>query len=151
MRGVSVIIRSHDGALRLPATLAHLKAQVPISAPWEILLIDNASRDGTAKVAVSCWQDGPVPLRVVPEARLGAQYASEQGMWQAEYDFLAFVGDDNWVAPDWVRTAYETLSNDPTLGATASICEPVFEGPTPEWFTRFHSRYPILTDSDLNC
>ena len=151
MRGVSVIIRSHNGASRLPATLAHLKAQFPTIAPWELLLIDNASTDDTVKIALLCWQDVPIPLRVVRETRLDLQYANEQGMREAQYDFLAFVDDDNWVAPDWVRTVYETFVSDPALGAIGSICEPVFEAPAPEWFITFHSSYAILTDSDLNC
>ncbi len=149
MRGVSVIIRSHDGKSQLLATLAHLKAQAPTTVPWEVLLIDNASTDDTGKIALSCWQDGPVAFRVVHEARLGLQYASERGMREAEYDFLGFVDDDNWVAADWVRTAFQAFASDPALGAMGSICEPLLEVPAPDWFEGFHSTYAILPDSDL--
>ena len=66
MRGVSVIVRSSNAASRLPAALAHLKAQTPTFVPWEVLLVDNASTDDTVKVALSRWGEGPVPLRIVP-------------------------------------------------------------------------------------
>jgi hypothetical protein len=39
--------------LRRPATLEHLKAQIPAKVPWKVLLIDNTSEDDTAKVAMS--------------------------------------------------------------------------------------------------
>jgi glycosyltransferase involved in cell wall biosynthesis len=149
MRGFSVIICSHDGAARLPAVLARLKVQAPSSAPWEVLLIDNLSTDATAKVAVSCWGDAPVPLRVVRETKLGLQHARVRGLREARYDFVGFVDDDNWVASDWVRIANEALADDPSLGAVGSICEPILEVPEPEWFGEFHSIYAILTDSDL--
>ena len=149
MRGFSLVICSHNGAARLPAVLARLKVQAPSSAPWEVLLIDSLSTDATAKVAVSCWEDAPVPLRVVRETKLGLQHARERGLGEARYDFVGFVDDDNWVASDWVKVADETLESDPSLGAVGSICEPIFEGPEPEWFGEFHSIYAIFTDFDL--
>jgi glycosyltransferase involved in cell wall biosynthesis len=148
-QGVSIIICSHNGELRVPTTLSHLRAQIPPRIPWEVVLIDNASEDDTAKVAVSCWADGPVPLRVVNEAKLGLQHARERGLREAKYDFLGFVDDDNWVAQDWVLVAHDTLASDPALGAEGSVCNPVFELPEPKWFRVFHSSYAILTDSDL--
>jgi glycosyltransferase involved in cell wall biosynthesis len=149
MRGLSLVICSNDGAARLPAVLACLKVQAPCGAPWEVLLVDSFSTDGTAKLAVSCWGDAPVPIRVVRGAKLGIQHARELGLREARYDFVGFVDDDNWVASDWVRVADETLASDASLGAVGSICEPIFEVSEPEWFGEFHSIYAILTDFDL--
>lgn len=148
-QGVSVILCTHNGASRLPETLSHLKEQTPPRAPWEVLLIDNASTDNTAKVALSSWGDARAPLRIVQESKLGLQRARERGLNEARYDFLAFVDDDNWLAPDWVQIANDVLTNDLSIGALGSICEPAFETTEPEWFRDFHSTYAILTDSDL--
>jgi cellulose synthase/poly-beta-1,6-N-acetylglucosamine synthase-like glycosyltransferase len=147
--GVSVVICCHNGALRLPVTLAHLKAQEPRNAAWEVLLIDNASTDDSVLVALECWNEGPVRLRVIHEPRLGVGYARERGFAEARYEFVAFVDDDNWVASDWVATAFQTLAGEPGLGAVGSIRDPAFEVPAPEWFEKFHSSYAILTDRDL--
>jgi glycosyltransferase involved in cell wall biosynthesis len=143
-------MRSHNSASLLPAALAHLKAQAPANAPWEVLLVDDASTDDTSKVALSCWGEGPVPLRVVHEPKLGRQYSTERGLKEAKYEFVGFVDDDNWISLNWVSTAYEALASDPFLGAVGSVCNPVFETPEPKWFSEFHSSYGILTDSDLN-
>jgi glycosyltransferase involved in cell wall biosynthesis len=149
MEGLSVIICCHNGVARLPTTLFHLKEQDPTAAPWEVLLIDNASTDGTAEIARTCWQDGPTPLRVIYEPCLGVRYARERGFCEAKYDFLGFVDDDNWVAHDWVRRAYDVISSDPHLGAVGSIRVPACEVSSPSWFDDFHSSYAILTEQDL--
>jgi glycosyltransferase involved in cell wall biosynthesis len=149
MEGVSVIICSHNGASRLPTTLAHLMAQEPPQTPWEVVLVDNASTDNSVEVARSCWQEGPAPLRVVAEPRLGVRFARECGLAEANYAFLGFVDDDNWVATDWVSTAYSIMSSDARLGALGSIRIPVCEESLPVWFEKVHPAYAILTDCEF--
>lgn len=151
MKGLSVIICCHNGASRLPTTLAHLKAQEPPEIPWEVLLIDNAATDSTVAVARSCWKDGPAPLRIVSESRLGTRFARERGFYEAAYSFVGFVDDDNWVAGDWVRVAYQVMSSDCGLGAVGSIRIPAFESPLPAWFDYYHGPYAILTEPELQC
>ncbi|MGF2076073.1 glycosyltransferase, partial [Enterococcus casseliflavus] len=54
--GVSVVVCSHNGADRLPGTLAHLASQrVTRDLLWEVIVIDNASTDDTAGVARRHW------------------------------------------------------------------------------------------------
>ena len=150
MHGLSVVICCHNGSTRLPATLKHLKTQKSSSVPWELLVIDNASSDDTAEVAESLWQNGPVPLRVISEPRLGVRYARERGLREAKFEFLGFVDDDNWLAPDWVRTAHQIISSDKHLGAVGSIRKPAFEVPPPSWFQSFHFLYAILTEQEFS-
>ena len=86
----------HDGASRLIASLEHLKAQQVVNRQWEVLLVDNASTDGSGQLALSFWQNGPAPLRVVRERRLGLSYARERGLAESRYEFLGFVDNDTW-------------------------------------------------------
>jgi glycosyltransferase involved in cell wall biosynthesis len=147
--GISVIICCHNGATRLPTTLMHLRAQEAADIPWELLIIDNASTDATADVASSYWVDGPAPLRIIRESKLGLQSARQRGLAEAAYDYLGFVDDDNWVARDWVRTAYRVLSADPLIGALGSACDLACEVPAPKWFDQFHPSYAILPSHNL--
>jgi glycosyltransferase involved in cell wall biosynthesis len=149
MQGFSIIICCHNGASRLSPTLRHLRAQEAGNRQWEVLLVDNASTDGSSELALSLWQNGPAPLRVVREPKLGLNNARERGLAASRYEFLGFVDDDNWVEADWVSTAYDVLSADSQLGAVGSICEPVYETPAPKWFQHFQKSFAILTDSDV--
>jgi glycosyltransferase involved in cell wall biosynthesis len=149
MQGFSVIICCHNGATRLPTTLAHLMVQEPPMTPWEVVLINNRSTDGTAEVARSCWQNGPAPLSIIDEPRLGMRYARERGLAEAKYAFLGYVDDDNWVARDWVRAACDVFSSNSNLGAVGSIRTPACEASPPAWFANCHSLCAVLTDRDL--
>jgi GT2 family glycosyltransferase len=136
--GVSLIVCTHNGARRLPPTLAHLAAQrTPPGLGWEVVVVDNASSDDTAAVARAAWQAGaPAPLRVIAEPRVGVGHARARGIEDAAYEVAGFVDDDNWLAPDWVAHACEVMTAHPDVGACGSRGEPVFEGeaPPPEWF-----------------
>lgn len=149
VEGLSVVICCHNGEARLPATLEYLKAQEQPPVPWELLVIDNCSTDNTAQVARFCWHDSAIAMRVISEPRLGVRYARERGLKEAAYSFLVFVDDDNWLAPEWLGTAYEIMCGDQNLAALGGIIEPAFEVSSPSWFEDFHSTYAILTDEDF--
>ena len=146
--GVSVVICCHNGAALLPPTLDHLKRQnVSTGVPWEVLLVDNASTDGTAEAAKRCWGDGcPVPLRVVREDRLGLTLARERGFQEARYEGVGFIDDDNWVCDDWVQHVAELMRLHPEAGAFGGFSEPVFEQDPPFWFDRYMNCYAVGPD-----
>jgi glycosyltransferase involved in cell wall biosynthesis len=147
---VSVVICTHNGARRLPQTLAHLKAQeTPAHLDWEVIVVDNASKDTTAEVALACWRDVTcAPLRVVHEPRLGVSNARVRGLTEARYDFVAFVDDDNWVCTQWVATVSKDMSSSPRLGAVAGLIRPVCEVSPPRWFNRYKMSYAIFDEGD---
>lgn len=142
-RGVSVIICCHNAARRLVPTLQHLAAQDGAeNIPWEILVVDNASTDGTAELARSQWPtDHRMPLRVIPENRMGLSYARAAGLAAARYEYISFVDDDNWVCPRWIETVVQVLDQDSQVGACIGAVEPVFETEAPQWFERYRHHF----------
>jgi hypothetical protein len=62
-----------------------------------------------------------------------------------QHEIIGFVDDDNWVAPDWVQTLSDIMSNDPTIAICGSLLRPVFQTPAPSWFERFQIYYAIVT------
>lgn len=142
--GVSIVICCHNSAERLPPTLAHLASQRDCdSIPWEIIVVDNASQDNTAQVALEAWPITHVPLRVVHEPRLGLTYARMRGIIEARYEYISFIDDDNWVYPDWVRLGWEIMSQHLEIGACGGCGEPVFESPPPWWFEQVKGSFAI--------
>lgn len=127
--GVSVVICCHNSARLLPPTLEHLKAQQVVGGiRWEVIVVDNASTDETAKVALRCWpNDFPVRLRVVAEPKLGLSHARERGFREAQFEIVGFVDDDNWLCEGWVAAVSDALTNDPDLGGVGSLVYPVLE------------------------
>lgn len=141
--GVSVVICCFNSSERLPETLRHLALQsVPADVPWEVVVVDNASTDGTADVARQAWSSTgcAAPFRVVAQPVAGLSAARDMGLEQAAFEFVLFCDDDNWLAPDYVRLVYELMAGDPRLGSVGGHGRAVGEGPLPEWFERY-SRY----------
>jgi glycosyltransferase involved in cell wall biosynthesis len=143
--GISVVICTHNGALRLPQTLRHLAAQrVRPDRPWELLVVDNASADNTPGVVRQAWPEpGPAPLRIVAEPRVGLGHARRRGLAAAEQPLIAFVDDDNWLAPDWVETAASVMEDHPEAGALGGFSEAAFEAPPPSWLEPFKTLLAI--------
>jgi glycosyltransferase involved in cell wall biosynthesis len=144
-RGVTVVICCHNAAGRLVPTLRHLLAQQTSGAiPWEVLVVDNASTDGTAEAAQSVWPaDPPAPLRVILEPRLGVGHARVRGLAEARYEYVSFVDDDNWVCSRWIETVVQVLDQDSQAGACMGAVEAVFETEAPSWFERYREHFAV--------
>ncbi len=145
MRGVSVVVCCHNSAERLAKTLGHLAAQqIRTGVQWEVVVIDNASTDGTSSLALACWPtNAPAPLRVVSEPRLGLTYARRRGFDEAKYEVVSFVDDDNWVCPDWVEVVSEVMCTRPHVGACGGLSEAKCEIEQPWWFDDFKECYAV--------
>jgi len=143
--GVSIVICCHNSATRLPQTLQYAAAQqVPAGVSWEVILVDNASTDGTADAALRCWPATcPIPLRVVHESRPGLSFAREAALRAAKYEIISFVDDDNWICQDWVSLVSEIMGTYPRVGACGGRNDFHVAGEPPPWFHEFKRWYAV--------
>src|SRR5687768_12283242 len=94
---VSVIICTCNNADRLRQTLAHLsRCRIPFGTCWEVVAVDNNSRDDTRKVIES--MTGSMPVRYVYEPQQGLSRARNCGLGTSSGDLIIFTDDD--VIPD---------------------------------------------------
>jgi glycosyltransferase involved in cell wall biosynthesis len=145
-KGVSVIICCYNSADRLAPTLQHLAGQrVPAGIPWEVVVVDNASTDHTARVASELYQSfkPTAPLRVVAQPLPGQSMAREKGVETARYEYLLFCDDDNWLDEHYVRIAFEVMEANPRVGALGGLGTPVCEVEPPPWFDIFAGNYAV--------
>lgn len=134
--GVSIIICCHNGAGRLPETVRYVARQaVPRYVPWEFILVDNASTDGSSAIVEAVWNscDPSGELRVVHEPALGLNHARARGFVEARYEFVIMCDDDNWIAENYAATAYEIMIKNPRIAALGGFGKLVFEMDPPEW------------------
>jgi glycosyltransferase involved in cell wall biosynthesis len=143
--GVSLVVCCHNSAGRLPPTLAHLAAQhANEGLAWEVIVVDNASTDDTAQVALSAWPAvHPAPLRVVREPQPGLSFARQRGFQESRYEIISFIDDDNWVCPEWVQLVAEVMAAHPEVGACGGWPEEVCEVEPPVWFERYKTAYAV--------
>ena len=100
---ISVIIPAFNAERFLPLQLEALDAQS--GAPsYEVVVVDNASTDGTASVVHRLAREVSYPLRLVsaPEHQ-GPGFARNVGAAHAHADLLMFADADDVVSRWWVR------------------------------------------------
>ncbi|UDL88590.1 glycosyltransferase family 2 protein [Mesorhizobium sp. PAMC28654] len=93
MKSVSIIIPAHDAAATIAGTLASLRAEIEIIG--EILLVDDASSDGTAAVAQNAAAQLGLPLRVLPASCRDAGAARNLGLAEARCPWIYMIDADD--------------------------------------------------------
>jgi len=105
---LSVVVPCRNGAATLGVQLEALAAQ-RWSEPWEVVLVDNGSTDGSVALAER-YRDRLPSLRVVDaSARAGQAFALNEGVRAAAADAIAFCDADDEVAGGWVAALGEVL------------------------------------------
>ena len=105
--------------------LEHLFAQD--HANYEVIVVDDGSRDGTSAIAEAAAAEHPLTLLRSARNR-GCPAARNLGLERARGEIVAFIDDDGFAASDWLRRVCEPFEGDPSVGAVAST---VFYGDNP--------------------
>lgn len=105
---ISVIVAVRNGLPWLHEQLHALQSQ-ECSSPWEIIIADNGSTDGTIEVARKYAAEDP-RLRIVDASRVkGPAAARNVGAGAAFGVILAFCDADDVVHPGWVESWIRAL------------------------------------------
>jgi glycosyltransferase involved in cell wall biosynthesis len=142
----TVAICTYNGEKRLPEVLdALLEQQETEGINWEVLVVDNNSKDNTAGVVsdyAGRWPSNS-KLRSVFEERQGTALARVRALQEAEsQELVGFLDDDNIPGPTWVAEAYRFGAENPKVGAYGGNIFPKLDGPPPPDFDRVK---PYLT------
>lgn len=112
---VSVVIVNHNGKHHLGTCLAGLQAQTGPS--FEIILVDNASSDGSVE-----WvrESFPSVMVVAVDSNLGFAAGNNRGATEARGSLLAFLNNDTRVEPGWLMALRHGLESGDRIAMTTS-------------------------------
>jgi glycosyltransferase involved in cell wall biosynthesis len=102
---VSVIVPARDAAATIVRTLAALSAQQLDDGAFEVIVVDDGSRDDTLALA----RGAPGPTRVITQPPLGPAAARNRGVAAAVGARLAFCDADVVPAPGWLAAGIRAL------------------------------------------
>lgn len=149
MKGVSVIVCCHNSADRLKPTLEHLSLQEITGFEMEVILVDNASTDNTVSMANSIWEEAgnTFPFSLIYENRPGLSFARFKGIKKSKYGFVVFCDDDNWLAKNYIQTAFELMIENPEIGMLGGMGIAEIKGDQPVWFHKYAGLYAVGSQS----
>lgn len=151
MVDLTVVIRAYNAANRLPKIFACLQQQrIPADLDWEILVVDNNSRDKTAQIVHQYARFGQFlcPLRYVLETRQGAAFARQRALLEAQADLVAFLDDDNYPVENWLAEVWDFGSRHPQVGAYSGKIHGDFEVSPPANFYHLASYLAVIDRGD---
>ena len=100
----SVVVPYYNERDYLPAMLASMSAQT--LRPFRLILVDNASTDGSANIArASIDGASDIDVRFLEEKTPGQAAALERGIAEADTDFVAICDADTVYAPNYLERA----------------------------------------------
>lgn len=110
---ISIVIPVYNEALALGSCLAAIARQT--QAPYEVIVVDNNSTDGTAAVAASYDF-----VRVIHEPRQGVVYARTTGFEAAGGEIIARIDADTMVPENWLEQIAHVFA-EPTTDAISGV------------------------------
>lgn len=114
---VSVAILSWNGRHHLETCLAALEAQDDPGIPWDVLVLDNGSSDGTVE-----WlrRVHPRVERIESPVNLGFCAGNNRLVKAARGDAVALLNNDTRPKPSWLKGLVAALSDAPPDVAAVS-------------------------------
>lgn len=112
MKLISVVIAAYNEEKNLPKCLAALVSQNFPKSGYEIIVVDNNSKDKTAEIARSFG------ATVVEEEKQGNTFAVKKGMDSATGEIIAMVDADTIVEKNWLLDISKTFEDENVVGLT---------------------------------
>jgi len=115
---ITVILCTHNRCRSLSHALESVAATT-FSDPveWEVVVVDNNSKDQTRDVIEDYCRRYPGRFRYVFEPHQGLSHARNAGIREARGDVLAFMDDDVRVEPTWLQNLTAALDKGEWVGA----------------------------------
>jgi glucosyl-dolichyl phosphate glucuronosyltransferase len=130
---LSVIIPAHNRAKTIGATLWSLIHQGLESERYEIIVVDNNSRDETASVVQKIQSESPVLIKYHFEPRQGVHYARNWAAVHARGKILYFTDDDMLAENGTLRALLRMFELDDKIATATGKVLPKWECEPPEW------------------
>jgi cellulose synthase/poly-beta-1,6-N-acetylglucosamine synthase-like glycosyltransferase/peptidoglycan/xylan/chitin deacetylase (PgdA/CDA1 family)/spore germination protein YaaH len=128
---VSVLLAAYNEERVIASTIRHL-LESDYPPGLEVLVVDDGSRDGTARVAAEAAAADP-RVKLFRQPNGGKASALRRALEEASHDTIVMIDADTMVASDGIRRLVAPLSRE-GVGAVAGY---IRVGNTKRWLGRF--------------
>ena len=142
VNGVSVIVCTYNGGGRLAEVLSCIDKQ-DFTGNIELIVVDNNSSPETVQIIDDELNKMTRSARSVIEKKQGLQFARIKGFYEAKYDIVLMVDDDNFLSKHYVSEVFQAFQKDETLGLVGGLGIARFEGDKPWWFDQYQIDFAV--------
>jgi len=143
---LSIVVCTLDRVERVVTCVEALTEQTHPADDFEIIVVDNGSRDGTSARLASQFA-GVSNLRLLAEPRKGLSLARNTGWRAARGELVTFMDDDAIAEPGFVAAVVHAFATvTPRPGVLGGRIDPLWEASPPTWLTPRLSVYLSLVD-----
>ena len=139
---ISVIICTHNRADILPYCLTSLAQQTVGSDRFEVIVVDNASVDGTCAVTTSFQRTVPY-IKYVYEPVVGLSQARNRGYREAKTEWVIYIDDDAKAHANLMERALWVIDNF-DFDCFGGRFFPWYLAPKPKWLSGDFGLFPKL-------
>ena len=130
---LTVAICTYNRCESLAETLTSLRSlEVPPNVQWEIVVVDNNSKDRTKHVVEEFARTAPTTTRYLFESTPGLSHARNKAVRETSGEFLLFTDDDVILEPDWLQTTLDAFRHYDADCVGGKVL-PVWLGERPAW------------------
>jgi len=138
---VSVVLCTYNRVELLKGAVRTLCSQSGFCVPFEVIIVDNNSSDGTKKYSLDCSEKFD-NVRYVFEQQQGLSHARNRGITEARGEYIAFIDDDCEVPDDYIVRLEEVLLKvkPAVLGGPGYA---LYKSPKPDWYKNEYAQYDL--------
>jgi glycosyltransferase involved in cell wall biosynthesis len=110
----SVVVATYNREQRLGELIDALKAQTLPAERFEVIVVNDGSSDGTARVLAAAADETELRLRVIDRGQNGGRASARQAGWRAaSAPLIAFTDDDCRPHPGWLEAGIRAAREQP--------------------------------------
>lgn len=117
---ISIIVVTYNNLQLTQACLASL-AQHCREVRHEIIVVDNASSDGSPEFLAGWASEAPGRHLIMNAGNRGFAAANNQGLAVARGDYLVLLNNDTEVTSGWLQAMLNHLKHDPSVGMIGPV------------------------------
>lgn len=142
---ISAVVCTHGRAALLAEAVTSLARQTLAPSAFEIVVVDNGSRDTTPTLLATLGAE-IANLRTVDEPVLGVARARNTGSRAARAQLVAYLDDDARAEPTWLEAVLSAFAAFPQSGCIGGPVRPRWPAARPWWLSDALLSYLAVID-----
>lgn len=140
---ISVVVCTYNRCGLLEQVMKTLTSQTLLGDQFEILVIDNNSKDNTPTVVAHIIKEKPkISIRYILETKQGLSHARNRGWNEAKGEYIAYIDDDCKAPKQWLEVAKRIIDQySPAIFGGPYYA--FYNSPKPKWFKDSYASHTL--------